>query len=80
MRFHLVVFGQPAPSSEALGLRADLLGIHAIRADAANGAELARVRIPKPSFYLVRPDGYVGLCGVRPEPAAIARYIADSLG
>ena len=77
-RFNLVVIGQPPPPPEALGL-GDLLRIHAIPADPANDAELARARIPQPAFYLVRPDGHVGLAGVRAEPAAIARYVSERL-
>jgi hypothetical protein len=29
------------------------------------------------SFYLLRPDGHVGLCGERLEPAALARYFSE---
>ena len=78
-RLTLIVVGQPSPSEEALGL-GDLLRIHAIAADPANDEELARAQIPRPSFYLLRPDGHVGLCGVRLEAAAIARYVFERLG
>ena len=77
-RFNLVVVGQPSPSGDALDLD-DLLDIHVIPADPANQAELARARIPQPSFYLVRPDGHVGLCGVRLDAGAVARYVSESL-
>jgi hypothetical protein len=56
-----------------------LLQIHAIPADPVNDAELARVQIPRPSFYLVRPDGHVGLCGVRLEIAAVKRYLSERM-
>src|SRR5205823_3076391 len=62
-RFNLIVVGQPAPT-ETFGL-GDLLRVHAIPDDPHNDAELARVSIPKPSFYLLRPDGHIGLCGSR---------------
>ena len=39
--------------------------------------ELARAQIPRPSFYLLRPDGHVGLGGTRLEPAAVARYVGE---
>ena len=42
--------------------------------------QLARVGIPQPSFYLVRPDGHVGLCGKTADAAAIQRYLAVTIG
>jgi 2-polyprenyl-6-methoxyphenol hydroxylase-like FAD-dependent oxidoreductase len=77
-RFNLIVVGQPAPPEGALGL-GDLLRVHAIPDDPANDAELARVQIPKPSFYLLRPDGHVGLCGARWDAAAAERYVSEQL-
>ena len=58
-RFNLLVIGQAAPSV-SLG---DLVKMHVVAQDPANTAELARVGIGGPSFYLLRPDGHVGLCG-----------------
>lgn len=78
-RLTLIVIGQPVPPEEAPDL-GDLLRIHAIPADPVNDAELARARIPQPSFYLLRPDGHVGLCGGRLEAAAIVRYVSERLG
>jgi len=77
-RLTLIVIGQPSPPGGALDF-ADLLRMLAIPADAVNDAELARARIPKPSFYLLRPDGHVGLCGVRLDASACARYVAERL-
>jgi hypothetical protein len=77
-RFNLIVIGQPSPPQETLKL-GDLLRIHAIPPDPSNDVELARTQIPKPSFYLVRPDGHVGLCGARWEAAAVERYISERL-
>jgi hypothetical protein len=48
-------------------------------ADAANAAALARTRIPQPSFYLVRPDGHLGLCGGRLEATAVKAYVSERL-
>ena len=70
MYFHLILLGQP-PLPENAADSGDLLRIHTIPADPANDAELARIRIPTPSFYLVRPDGYIGLCGSRCEAEAL---------
>ncbi|HYS52122.1 MAG TPA: FAD-dependent monooxygenase [Burkholderiales bacterium] len=76
-RYNLIVIGQPAPPGEAQGL-GDLLRIHAIPDDPHNAQELARVRIPGPAFYLLRPDGHVGLAGTRLEPDAVTRYLSES--
>lgn len=76
--FHLVAIGQPTPDGEALGF-GGLLHAHAIPDDPVNDAELARALIPRPSFYLVRPDGHVGLCGVRLEAADIRRYLSEQM-
>jgi len=77
-RFNLLAIGQPASPAEDLGLR-DLLRIHPVPADPANDAELERLCIPRPSFYLLRPDGYVGLCGVRLDAAEVRRYVTERL-
>ena len=76
-RYNLIVIGQPAPSGEGLGL-GDLLRIHVIPDEAHNTRELARARISGPAFYLLRPDGHIGLAGIRPEPAAVTRYLSES--
>ncbi len=78
-RFMLIVIGQPSPPKGALDL-GDSLRTHTIPADPVNDAELARAQIPRTSFYILRPDGYVGLCGVHPEPAKITRYLSNRLG
>ncbi|HEV7491438.1 MAG TPA: FAD-dependent oxidoreductase [Rhodanobacteraceae bacterium] len=77
-RFHLLVFGQPAPPELAAKLN-DLLEVHAIPVDPINDAELARARIPQPSFYLLRPDGHVGLCGSELAAESVSRYLKERL-
>jgi hypothetical protein len=77
-QFNLIVIGQPSPLERTLGL-GDLCRIHAIPSDPINDAELARAQIPQPSFYLLRPDGHVGLCGARLETAAVQPYMTESL-
>jgi hypothetical protein len=47
--------------------------------DPANDAELARAKISQPSYYLVRPDGYIGLCGPGINREALARYLRGRL-
>lgn len=76
-RFNLVVVGQPAPSAGDLGL-GDLVQVHAIPGDGDNAAALAAAGIPAPSFYLLRPDGHVGLAGTRMDVAAVRRWFADA--
>jgi 2-polyprenyl-6-methoxyphenol hydroxylase-like FAD-dependent oxidoreductase len=76
-RFNLIVIGQPAPSGATLGL-GDLMHIHAIPEDGHNAQELARVRISGPTFYLLRPDGHVGLAGTRLDPDVVSRYLSES--
>ena len=76
--FNLIVIGQPAPASAAIGF-GELCRVHAVPDDPANDAELARAQIPQPSFYLLRPDGHVGLCGAGLEAAAVKRYLSEHL-
>ncbi len=76
--FHLILIGQPAPVDAIPGL-GELLRAHVIPDHPTNEKELARVHIPRPSFYLLRPDGHVGLAGMRFDAAAASRYVADQL-
>ena len=74
-QFTLLLFGQIPPAG--LPDLGDLLRIHSIPADSANQQELARRQIPQPSFYLVRPDGHVGLCGVHLDASTVAHYFSE---
>lgn len=76
--FNLILFGQSAPDVGKLWL-GDMISVYAVPAGPENDKELARANIPLPSFYLVRPDGYIGLCGGRFDGNALARYISDNL-
>jgi hypothetical protein len=78
-RFNLVVIGQPAPADGVPG-PGELLRTVAIPSDSANDRELERMHIPQPSFYLVRPDGHVGLAGSRLDMVAATRYLSERLG
>jgi 2-polyprenyl-6-methoxyphenol hydroxylase-like FAD-dependent oxidoreductase len=76
-RFTLIVIGQPAPPGGVpLG---DGLRVLVIPGDPANDRELERARIPRAAFYLLRPDGHVGLAGIRLEGAAVARYVSERI-
>ncbi len=72
LRFTLLVFGQAAPPGGIPEL-GDHLRVHEVPSDPTNDRELARARIPRPSFYLLRPDGHVGLAGARLDVAAASR-------
>jgi len=76
-RFSLIVIGQPAPSAASLGLD-DMLQVHAIAADAGNDSALAAASITGPAYYLVRPDGHIGLAGTRFEEADLQQWLATS--
>jgi len=76
--FQLLVFGA-GPAIEigaALGIR-----VTTIASGGANGEALARAHVPSPSFYLLRPDGHVGLCGLgEVDAAAVRAYAAEVIG
>jgi hypothetical protein len=78
IRFNLIVIGQPSLSSVPPELQ-NMLLIHEIPADPSNDRELARVQIPSPSFYLLRPDCYIGLAGTRLDGEVLRRYLAEHL-
>jgi hypothetical protein len=74
-RFNLLVIGQPAPRDPAPGL-GDLLQTREIPDTKHNERELARAGIAGPAYYLLRPDGHVGLAGTRLDVDTIRRYLA----
>jgi 2-polyprenyl-6-methoxyphenol hydroxylase-like FAD-dependent oxidoreductase len=77
-KFNLIVIGQPAPPVGLPG-PGDLLRTLAIPSDPANDRELERANIPRPSFYLLRPDCHVGLSGLRLDIDAVTRYFTERL-
>jgi hypothetical protein len=74
-RFNLIVIGQPAPAPASGPEQA--LALHVVADDPANNPVLSGAGIDKLSFYLLRPDGYVGLAGGRLLPGEISRYFAE---
>lgn len=76
IRFNLLVIGQPAPTAGTLEF-GDLIRVHAIPDDPINAKEWARVGVTGPAFYLLRPDGHIGLAGTRLEELAVSRYFAE---
>jgi 2-polyprenyl-6-methoxyphenol hydroxylase-like FAD-dependent oxidoreductase len=77
LHFHLLVAGQSLPK---LAIPETLLQVHALPSDPANDAELARLHIPRTSFYLVRPDGYIGLAGTKLDADAVESYLSSRFG
>jgi hypothetical protein len=76
-RFHLLAFGQRAELPPHAG---DLLRAWSVPSDPANDDVLTRAGIPRPSFYLLRPDGHVGLAGTRLDVDPIRRYLVERVG
>jgi 2-polyprenyl-6-methoxyphenol hydroxylase-like FAD-dependent oxidoreductase len=77
-KFNLIVIGQSSLPANATELNGLVL-THQVPDDPLNDRDLSRARIPKPSFYLLRPDGHVGLAGTRLEAASLNRYRAERL-
>jgi hypothetical protein len=72
------VFGQPSASFRLTEFDG-LVVTHMIPDDPANDRQLVLTRVPKPSFYLLRPDGHVGLAGLCPDNDALTRYMEERL-
>jgi 2-polyprenyl-6-methoxyphenol hydroxylase-like FAD-dependent oxidoreductase len=75
-RCNLLVFGQAAPPLPEMD---GLLKVHGIPITAGNEAEQARAQVPRSAFFLLRPDGHIGLCGHVVEPCAVRRYFTENL-
>lgn len=78
-RFNLILIGQ-APASTRLPALGELLRTYVIPDDPANERELARVRVPRQAFYLLRPDGHVGLAGTQVDASGLTRYLTERVG
>ncbi len=76
-RFNLLVIGQPAPPAESFGF-GDQLRVHAIPFDGENATALEALSVTAPSYYLLRPDGHVGLAGTHYSDAALKQWFSDS--
>ena len=75
-RCNLLVFGQAAPPLPDMD---GLLKVHVIPITAGNAAEQARTHVPRSAFFLLRPDGHIGLCGRAVDAVAVRRYCAENL-
>lgn len=70
-RFSLVAIGQRVGK----GIHQEV-EVHDVAQDPVNVQELARWRITAPSFFLVRPDGYIGLTGKQVTAETMDGYLA----
>lgn len=77
-RFNLIAIGQSSLPAVPPELD-DLLSVHRIPEDPVNKQELTSFRIPSPSFYLLRPDGHIGLAGVKLDATLLEQYLARRL-
>jgi len=77
--FALVVIGQDLSPGAVTGFD-DLVTVHRVPDDPVNAAALERAGIPPVAYYLLRPDGYIGLAGTRFDAAVVSRYLRDRIG
>jgi len=76
-RFNLLVIGQPAPLVASL-LLGDMLQIHAVPSNNENDLALAAASIGNPSYYLLRPDGHIGLTGAFFQETDLKQWLERS--
>ena len=78
-QFNLLLIGQPEALASAPVDMCPLVRPHAIPIDAGNAAELARMSVPSPSYFLLRPDGHIAASGGRFDALAVERFLAPWL-
>ena len=76
-KFNLLAIGQAA-AADVAGEFSGLVRTVVVPDDAGNARTLARAGIAGPAFYLLRPDGHVGLAGTTLQSDALRRYFADA--
>jgi 2-polyprenyl-6-methoxyphenol hydroxylase-like FAD-dependent oxidoreductase len=76
-RFTLLLFGQALPGAGLPDGSSRLMSAYSIPDDPTNDRALAAARILKPSFYLLRPDGHIGLAGSALDGTALSSYFND---
>ncbi|WP_148415791.1 FAD-dependent monooxygenase [Noviherbaspirillum massiliense] len=75
--FSLMLFGQSLPAGALSDQEMKLIAICTIPDTPENKQALAHAQIPRPSFYLLRPDGHVGLAGTQLDMPALKDYLRE---
>jgi 2-polyprenyl-6-methoxyphenol hydroxylase-like FAD-dependent oxidoreductase len=78
-RFHLFVIGQPLPEGMR-PLPGARVCTHLVPRGVFNDEALRRRGFELPSYYLVRPDGHIALCGRRLQPNDVRDWFRARLG
>jgi 2-polyprenyl-6-methoxyphenol hydroxylase-like FAD-dependent oxidoreductase len=78
-RFNLLVFGSTDQVPVTSGTFGQLVTAWVIPDNAENRKEMERAQIPASSFFLLRPDGHIGLCGTAADMATIPGYLSDCM-
>ncbi len=76
-RFNLLLFGGNVATTNVPKTITDIVAVHAIPATSLNTKALTAAGIDTPSFYLLRPDGHIGLVGGVFQPAALTHYFSQ---
>jgi len=71
------MIGQPTPFAASVPF-GDVLQVHEIPSAAENDTALAAASITSPSYYLLRPDGHIGLAGTIIHETDLMRWLAQS--
>lgn len=78
-QFNLLLISQPDALAHTPIDMCPLVRPHAIPLDAGNQAELARMNVPSPSYFLLRPDGHIAVSGAKFDALAVERFLAQWL-
>jgi 2-polyprenyl-6-methoxyphenol hydroxylase-like FAD-dependent oxidoreductase len=76
-RFNLLVIGQSISAGNRL-TSSERLKLHTIPLDRDNAAALSGASIAGAAFYLLRPDGHVGLAGTRFDESAVMQWFGNA--
>ena len=75
-RFNMLIFGEAGVGCRDLGGIGEFVTERTIPMTPDNKRVMARFGISEQSFFLLRPDGHIGLCGSRPDASAIQHYFS----